>query len=451
MKHALSYHDYLEVCSLAEQKDEKYFKQYLSAIDSLFTHWTNTLGHDKVCVLGFILSRTLKYGKAVAGIPFPAFLGGVTSERCETAITSALKISKNTLRNILKELIEDGFLHAFFPEKRRGIVDTFTRYFEIDVKKLQKLRNVGSEIMGILRQPKPKTIADQASRKVNSRLPKLGDLSIHTHVLDKSNTARVASRQDREEQLPTPAIKRILRTRPIEPTPAPTPVAEPAPRETSQQIMARMDALQSAAKQRREDKIKGAKGVKPAAIKQDQLQAVVDKAMTKYHPDLPRLVVTGKAFGAMKNHLKRSAPADIVEFVEWTLRSWRELAVSHAKSARKNLGDATRKQYDAISSAPNFAAFGYRLPFFLACYNNRMTQDSALGTQEQRDLEAIAKAQRAATAAKQENASLRALLRKQHEERRGTTERRDPPRVDDTERSSGYDDSLGQDDLQAWK
>jgi hypothetical protein len=436
MKHALSYHDYRALCSIAEQKDENCLSEYTAAIDSLFTNWTSTLGHDKICVLGFILSRTLKYGKRVAGIPFPAFLGGVTSERCQANITSALKMSKNTLRTVLKELVDDGFLHAFFPEKRRGIIDNFTRYFEIDFKKIQRLRSVGSQIMGILRQPKAATVAKQSV----SRLPKLGGLSIVPHKIPKGiyTVSPAAHGSDVEDEVQQPATtRRILRSprRVATPTDAPTPA-----RESADDILARMDKLQADAKARRAAKAATGKAGKATAIQQHQLQAMLDEGMEKYHPTQPRMAVTAKAFGAMRNHLKRSAPADFSDFLNWTLASWGELAQSHAKTRMRRITDDNRKQYEALPSAPNYAALGFRLPFFLACYNNRKAQDALLGSKDDRKDAALEKAQRAAAQAREENASLRALMQKKQQQTRAIA----------TPRPAAYDDAIGQDSLPSW-
>lgn len=451
MLQALSYHDYRAVCALADKKDVKIERQYLAAIDSLFTNWTSKLGHDKICVLGFILSRTFKYGKAVAAIPFPAFLGGVSSERCGMAITSALKMSKNTLRTVLKELAEDGFLNVFFPEKQRGRIDNFTRYFEIDFKKLQNLRSGGSVVMGILRQPKPKKISENEGqpirRSMNSRLPNLGDLSRKTHGIPKGIPTACGGQDEEEKPVPT---KRILRTpraatikaKPQDVTPPP---AQPVL--TVKDILVRMQQMQDDAKARRDARSKSAKGATGYSLKKEQLQAVIDGAMSRFYPDLPRMVVTEKAFGAMKNHLKRSAPQDIPDFVEWVIRSWGELSLSHSRSARNRLKNGEANQFEAIPHAPHFPSFGFRMPFFLACYNNRKAENAMMGDREQRESEALTKARRAAAQAQQEAASLRALLRnKQPQEPRRSA------RVDDTPRSTEYHDSLEKDDaLPAWE
>lgn len=210
-----------------------------------------------------------------------------------------------------------------------------------------------------------------------------------------------------------------------------------------------MDAMQAAAKARRDAKAKSATGVRPAALQQSQMQALVDQTMAKYYPDLPRLVVTGKAFGAMKNHLKRSAPADLVDFINWTLRSWPQLAEQHAQAARKALADPTKPKSQPMPYAPNFGALGFRTPYFIACYNNRKAEDARMGDRETRDTAAIKQAQRAAAQAQQEAASLRALLRKQQDERRNDERR---SRVDDRQPRAGYDDSE-QDDttFPTWK
>lgn len=210
-----------------------------------------------------------------------------------------------------------------------------------------------------------------------------------------------------------------------------------------------MDAMQAGAKAKRD--AKASKLGHVGAMKQDSVQAVVDRAMAKYYPDLPRLVVTGKAFGAMKNHLKRSAPADIPDFINWTLGRWSELSIQHARTALRKMSQGDTKDFAPMPHAPHFASFGYRLPYFLACYNNRKAEDARMGTQQERDTAAIEKANRATVAARQEAASLRELLRKQSMDRRQKEERRVTPRVDDKQRRAAYDLSIEQDALPTWE
>ena len=304
--------------------------------------------------------------------------------------------------------------------------------------------------MDILRTPKAKKQVENEEKTAStlrqprvSRLPKLGDLN-SINELGKPNT--VASRRAPPSPTGDFAIKRILRT-----APAKAPAATSVPKETSAEIMARITALQTASKQRREEKASSATGVKPSALRQEQVQAVVDRSMTKYYPDLPRLVVTGKAFGAMKNHLKRSAPVDFIDFINWVLRSWSELSQSHARSLRRKEGQGVQTDFSTIPRAPNFAAFGFRLPYFLACYNNRKAEDARMGDKDTRADEALQKAQRAAEQAREETRSARILLRKE-QERRKEIERRQLPRVDDSERRAAYDDSRKEiNDLPEWE
>jgi hypothetical protein len=433
MKHALSYHDYRALCSFAEQKDENICKQYSSTMDALFTYWTKTLGHDKICVLGFVLSRTLKYGKAVAAIPFPAFLGGVVSEEYQRSITSALNISKNTLRNVLKELVEDGFLHAFFPEKRRGVVDNFTRFFEIDFKKLQRLTSKGSSIMGILRTPKSakSPVAGRENSKENTpeksvlRLPKLGGLSsihkIPKGIYTASPAARGTGLEDEQPETnieqPVPTVRRLTRTRPAAATPIAT-QPTPAPLSGVASLIQRVHQMQQEFRDRRAAKVRSAKGATSAALQQQQVQAMLDSAMAKYFPNSPRMAITGKAFGAMRNHLKRSAPEDLDDFINWTIRSWSELAQQHSRSARKNLGDSTKAKFEPLPFAPNFNSFGYRLPYFLACYVSRKAETAALGSRDTRQDELLERTKRALAHTRQEIVSLRAVAQKAQQEAR---------------------------------
>lgn len=454
MNYEVSYHDYRELCVLSSKKDEKIERTYLRCVDSLFTNWTHSLGHDKICVLGFILSRTLKYGKLAAAIPFPAFLGGVCSEEQGRAITSALKMSKNTLRNVLKELVEDGFLHVFFPEKRRGVMDTFTRYFEIDFKKLLKLTTKGSSIMAILREPKAKKQAsDEAETRIrtprnaqnsgtyarnsarnarNSGLPNLGDLSTKGYKTPKGVYTADGGKDRLEETTSDESFTKRL-TRTIRSTPA--------------QLREKIDATLADMRARRAERAKNAAAKPARGLSQQDVQALFDRAMADYAPDQPRIAVTGKAFGAMRNHLKRSAPADFADFVNWTVRSWATIATRHARHTNM-VGKQEGRAVEAIPRAPNFSAFGYRMPYFLTAYNNAKIDNSVFGEQEERQKAAIAKEKRAAEAARQEAASLRALLEKQ--KRAGTATRRqssEAPSVSNVPRRPVADDI----DIPTWE
>lgn len=445
MNYEVSYHDYRELCALASQKDENISDLYPKCIDSLFTNWTSRLGHDKLCVIGFILSRTLKYGKAVAAIPFPAFLGGVCSEEQGRAITSGLKMSHNTLRRVLKELVEDGFLHVFSPEKRRGIMDTFTRYFEIDFKKLLQLTSKGSRIMAILREPKAKKVASEQGenplrtpRKARvSGLPNLVDLSISIAKEPKGSYTAGAARSGKDgiESTPTTStVKRVIRA------------VRPTVTQTVDSLRAKVEAMQQQMRERRAAKASTAAKKAPRGLSQQDVQALFDRATAQYAPDGPRMVVTGKAFGAMRNHLKRNAPADFADFVNWTVRSWGTMSYRHGKHVAKH-AKGTGEVKEAIPAAPNFNAFGYRLPYFLAAYNNAKLDTSMFGDQEERQKAAIAKAQRATQAAQQEAASLRALLEKRSKTaRQQPQEQRPAPAARTTRRP--VDDDL---DIPTWE
>jgi hypothetical protein len=419
MKHAVSYHDYLRVGALARQNSENYRSNYFRAIDNLITNWTKTLGHDKVCVLNFILSRTLKYGKAVAAIPFRAFLEGVSSEKYERSITSGLCMSKNTLRKVLDELQDDGFLHVFYPEVPPGKIDTYTRFFEIDFKKLlglKPLRQIGSEVMAILRIPKkansapatrapegdgppvapppprlaqPRRMLRAEATQAPARLPDLGDLNMeHIQIPNGICTAAPAGRGlDREDPQRTPVMAALY---------------------------AKLDAISAASRARRSAAIAASKAGHPSAVTQQQLQAMLDAAMAQFYPALPRLHVTGKGYGALKNHLKRAAPADLAAFVHWTIGAWSDLAQRHAKGAMRAEAHGGKPQ-QPLPYAPDFTTFGCRLPYFLKCYASNVAEVARMGTFEQRDHAAIAKARAAAEHAKQENAALRQQLRRQRE------------------------------------
>jgi hypothetical protein len=185
--------------------------------------------------------------------------------------------------------------------------------------------------------------------------------------------------------------------------------------------------MQQEFRDRRAAKVRSAKGATSAALQQQQVQAMLDSAMAKYFPNSPRMAITGKAFGAMRNHLKRSAPEDLDDFINWTIRSWSELAQQHSRSARKNLGDSTKAKFEPLPFAPNFNSFGYRLPYFLACYVSRKAETAALGSRDTR--QEIVSLRAVAQKAQQEARERRSATTRIHE----TSYDNDIPAWDDSE------------------
>lgn len=428
MKHALVYPEYVTVCRFAHQshRDNPDLRQeYYRTLDSIASGYAKGFTPDKISVLLFILNRTLKLGRLVADIPFPAFLGGVTSDTFRRSITSGITISKNTLRKVLKELEEEGILHTFFPAKMRGVIDHFTRYFEIDFKKIQKLTSVGSRIVNMIKTkmetlrenrlnaPKnSRNLAKTTAESASLRLPKLGGLgSKRTHVslsVMYSDEQPVApdpiERGAEPEAMPASrtTVRRIVRT--VRATEAAAPQDATHVAQVVATVREKLDAIAASAQAKRATKIAEAKKITAKNVQMHQLQAIVDDVMARFYPELPRMAVTGKPFGALKNHLKRSAPADVADFLKWTLCAWPRLAQDSARKARRDSTTAegrAKPQYAALPSAPHFATLAFKLPFFLACYNNQQAINGKMGAPDTRKDDEIAKLKKAVVHAHQ--------------------------------------------------
>lgn len=99
------------------------------------------------------------------------------------------------------------------------------------------------------------------------------------------------------------------------------------------------------------------------------VQALVDTFMDKYHPKLPRAVVTAKAFGVFRKRVVDARVQDLPRFLEYTIREWTVLATQNRMALMRNPDKA--KAGSPLPEAPNFTALAYRLPYFLAAYANR--------------------------------------------------------------------------------
>lgn len=97
------------------------------------------------------------------------------------------------------------------------------------------------------------------------------------------------------------------------------------------------------------------------------IQALLDSAMKEYHPNLPRLVVTAKAFGVLRKRIQSATVRNLVDFVNFSIREWNSIADRNRAAFLKN---PSRAKGSPLSASPTFNEFAYRLPYFIAIYSS---------------------------------------------------------------------------------
>jgi hypothetical protein len=115
------------------------------------------------------------------------------------------------------------------------------------------------------------------------------------------------------------------------------------------------------------------------------LQALLDRVMADYLPDLPRVIVTAQPLSVFKKRIKAAEIKDLSGFLRYTIREWPTFAAQNRAARMKDPTKARRG--DALPEAPNFTALAYRLPYFIAAYSN----DLVLG--KQKAVESVADAE----------------------------------------------------------
>ena len=367
MLHEISYQEYQRVETIARPDNIDLCKEALRTYQAIFTFWNKELGADKISILGFVINRTLRYGKYAEKIPFSAFMEGVQTEE-HGMLCAPVGVSHNTFRRILRELINDHFLFELFPKRTPGKKDVAVRYFEINFKKIQHRQyNEQGEIMVLLRTPKAQKIGKVLPNLV---VPKMGVQSIsnvHTYVCNSIPKGMLLA--------DSAAIEAGSETM-----------------DSVKEVIARMNAARDAkqAKQLAIAKTKPASGLKKIDV-----QTMLDKSRKEFSSSTPRIYVTDKAFGVFKKRLADSAPASLPEFFDWLIVHWQIIAQQNLKARSRKLRTGDVDQSAPIGLSPDFDTLAYRFPYFLKCYNSYVAERSVLGTKEDQQEAEIARLKRA--------------------------------------------------------
>lgn len=393
MLYTLSLTEFRRALTEKQRKNEYWFAQYSGIVGNISRFWLEELGPQKAVIMFFVLGRSLYFHKEAAQIWSYQFLDGVRQQDGQLVCTG-VGMSENTLRKHLKELIEADFLDVYAAKSTRG-TESEARLFAINCKKIMS-RPLESTEKNMLAIPKKLKESSESGDSQNLRggLPNFGG-----HNICNSN---------RRSKLLLSPPSGEPGTGVVVPIPKKRTNAAPTQREerSAEEVISKVAHIHEA---RRVVRTAAAETKSPWLLSQREVQALFDRKMAMYHPDEPRLMVTGKEYGFLKKRLKDSAPKDFTDFVDWTLRHWHSTAMSSRRSAAKKLEAGGARPVAPMSLTPDFAQLAYRYPYFLKVYQSSIAERRE-SDREDAQQETVRRLQARVANAEQTNKQLRRRL-----------------------------------------
>lgn len=350
MLHTVREHEFFALMQSKERYAEERIADAASVYRALFTHWARQHSAVAVMILGYLVAKTLMVGKSAVRIPLGEFSEDVS-------------IGKTTLKQHLSGLCEADFIHIYRTVAGEEGHEKEARMFEIDFKALVKPL-VGDEKQADRRF---KTGATPGQIPTTPRQNPTPPSYIHSMYAEDSRSKDKSLHSARASRSGSSEGTNVI---PIPKKPRPVVVR-------SDSIAAVVSAVQARHVEARVARVASATKKAAHAVTKQELQALLDQALKSYMPDAIRVVVTSKEFGLLRKRMKESAPADLGDFINWTIRYWTTIASQHRNAIRRNETRQERGE-KAIPAAPDFASLAYRYPYFLKAFANfRAERNSA--------------------------------------------------------------------------
>jgi len=338
-----------------------------------------TLDPSAISILLWLANRTILVGKAAERVPYREFLEGIEGD--DEQFIKPLQLSLPTIRKHLKALIESDIVHAHCVKSRASGAENDSRMFEINVKKIANTCDVEGRNLRLLVAIEAKVIEEKrlkVEERVARAAKKTGTPPIknfHTsscniHVLPSAMHTNL--RLDKSNQLLSPVFDTAMVAAEIQTKnsvgmhnlPAPK-----KPRPVGPAHDTAMEAIASATKASVVRRVARVAAAVSGEINTANLQAMLDTCMKVHHPELPRIIVTERAFGVMKKRIRAAELPDLRDFIEFCIREW---TILHLQNRAAFIRDPGRySKGSVLPEAPSFSPLAYRLPYFIAAYANR--------------------------------------------------------------------------------
>jgi hypothetical protein len=331
------------------------------------------------------------------------FEKGIPRANSNELLVGGLTMTDKTIRTHLMELEAKGFVIIYASKASTGY-ENEARVYEIDCKKLGLFDPVSPEKGGGNFYPSPPVVIT----------PHHGDgyrLSKDNQPVASPGLSLVGSNDQEVDMLKTPKKERW--------TP-PTQVED-----GGAQVVQRMQQ----AAVRKTAAVVASVAAKPAVqVKQDELQTMLNALAQTYAGPGVRVTPTNVQFGVWKKNLaKFGEPADLRDFLVYTLSNWKTIFRQQRTANERRLATG-QKAFDPISAAPNFADLAYRYTGFLHRYNGyKAERTAAPALDEQKESELAKEVVRLRSALVRSDNDKKALLK---DRRAGTVRLAEPtPRL----------------------
>lgn len=363
-------------------------KVYRRAVHSIVSQLGKELSTSEMSVLLFVADRTLFYSNLSATITKDQFSKGMHRTDTGEMIFSGINISEMTLAKCINSLVARGLLHVGVCTNADEKSETRVRIYAINCKSLINIDIMDEEKPMVLRIPREK--------KVGATPPlKLGD--IYTHSSDTKVSHIGGSATDSGIRIPR-----------MQTTTKPRATATPI----QANIRDRVAALQQQGTARKAEFIATAKATPGSQLTKASMQAIINPLMADFFPALPTMRVTDKPFGKLRKDLKIQPLPDFAGFLHYVISSWEQIASDHARAGKRQAAQGLRQTYSPMPNSPDFTTLAYRFTYFLKCYNSHVTQNTQLGTVDQRKDEEAERLRRQIAQLREENASHVQVARK---------------------------------------
>lgn len=308
-----------------------------SVIETVMSTWAKKLGPAKISLLLAITTLSLARKRGAVEVSVESLVEGFSDE--DSGEFAGLGMSVRSARTHIDELCAENFIDVYRVLGRTVGRSGVTNVLEINFKTLFGADNVCKFCT------RPYMYIHRYSVPSNLFL-RLGTPNQESPVFD---AARVA---ERKPMLAMP--KKGYRV----------------PQQREESSAGAVAAVKSKNARVNAARIAKVASTPVAKLPMHSVQAMLDKAMSTYLPDYPRVMATKVAYGVMRKRLAELQIADLQDFINWVVRSWSILSEQNRGAFLK---DPSRgRKGTPLPSSPSFPSLAYRLPYFVAAYRNRL-------------------------------------------------------------------------------
>lgn len=356
-----------------------------------FTKWIADLDTQAQSVFLSLVSKTVVLGREAALLSMKHFTDAYETTRRDGSIVylGALNIVKNTIKSRLQWLSDNNFISTYCTGRGGKVSQNEPRLYEINFKRVLNYDGCTAENYKKMLDVEQSVTAEKQGRylemvanRCHGMTPDVSKIALRCHGMtpDPCNTyidyiypylslsSNVVptvfdASVDTGSFIDTTTKKseQILKS-----------ISTPKkPRVAATHVDSVSDVLKTVKTKRVEIAATRISQATAGVVTTASIQATLDSAMQEYHPKLPRLIVTAKAFGVLRKRLESATVQNIPEFINFSIREWNLIAGRNRAAFLRN--PTKTQQGSPLSPSPTFNEFAYKLPYFISVYSQNLS------------------------------------------------------------------------------